>query len=66
MKPNPHGPLRIIIGGFKLVTNGLNSRQGDVSLEEAVDDPPGDSIGWVFNDASSGNIAWFNNYKWTL
>lgn len=58
MKPNPHGPLRIIIGGFKLVTNGLNSRQGDVSLEEAVDDPPGDSIGWVFNDASSGNIAW--------
>ena len=35
----------MIIGGFKLVTSGLSSRQGDVSLEEAVDDPPGDSIG---------------------
>lgn len=53
VKPNPHGPLRMIIGGFRLVTSGLSSRQGDVSLEEAVDDPPGDSIGWVFNDASS-------------
>lgn len=44
VKPNPHGPLLIIIGGFKLVTRGLNSRHGDVSLEEAVEDPPGDSI----------------------
>lgn len=28
------------MGGFKLVTNGDNSRHGDVSLELAVLDPP--------------------------
>lgn len=44
VKPKPHGPRRIITGGFKLVTRGLNSRQGEVSLEDAVDDPPGDSM----------------------
>lgn len=34
----------MIIAGFKLVTSGLNSRHGDVSRDEAVDEPPGDSI----------------------
>ena len=48
------------MGGFKLVTRGLNSRQGEVSLEDAVDDPPGDSIGWTFSGASSKRIYILN------
>jgi hypothetical protein len=36
----------MIIGGFKLVTRGDNSRQGEVSRELAVLDPPGDWTGW--------------------
>lgn len=40
MKPKPRGPRRMIIGGFKFVTSGDSSRHGDVSLDDAVDDPP--------------------------
>jgi hypothetical protein len=36
----------MIIGGLRLVTRGDNSRQGEVSLELAVLDPPGDWTGW--------------------
>jgi len=35
----------MIIGGFRLVTRGDNSLQGEVSLELAVLDPPGDWTG---------------------
>lgn len=53
VKPKPFGPLLMIIGGFRPVTRGLNSRQGEVSLDEAVDDPPGDSIDWCAAKGSS-------------
>lgn len=44
------------MGGFKLVTNGLSSRHGEVSLEEAVDEPPGDSIDRLLLEESSKKI----------
>lgn len=46
VKPNPRGPRRMIIGGLRLETRGDNSRQGEVSRELAVLDPPGDCTGW--------------------
>jgi hypothetical protein len=36
----------MIIGGLRLETRGDNSRQGEVSRELAVLDPPGDCTGW--------------------
>ena len=47
MNPKPCGPLLIIIGGFKELTNGEISLEGDASLDDAVLEPPGDwSNGW--------------------
>lgn len=40
VKPKPLGPRRIIMGGFRLVTSGDSSRQGEVSRDEAVLEPP--------------------------
>lgn len=44
VKPKPLAPRLIIIGGFKFVTRGESSRQGEVSLELAVLEPPGEGI----------------------
>lgn len=45
VKPKPAGPLRMMIGGFKLLTKGESSLHGEVSRELAVEEPPGDWIG---------------------
>ena len=47
VKPNPRGARRSTMGGLRLpVMVGESSRQGDVSRELAVlDPPPGDCIG---------------------
>lgn len=42
VKPKPAGPRRMMMGGFRLLTNGESSLQGEVSLELAVLEPPGD------------------------
>lgn len=52
VKPKPLAPLFIMIGGFKLVTRGESSRHGEVSLELAVLDPPGDGIDWGESSAA--------------
>ena len=44
MNPNPRGPRLTIIGAFKELIKGEKSLQGDASLDDAVLDPPGDSI----------------------
>lgn len=44
----------MIIGGFKLVTNGESSRHGDVSRELAVLEPPGD---WAAAAAATAATA---------
>ena len=46
VKPKPCGPLLIMIGGFRELTNGEISLEGEASLDEAVLEPPGDWIGW--------------------
>lgn len=45
VNPNPRGPLRTMMGAFKVLINGDRSLQGDASLDDAVLDPPGDCIG---------------------
>ena len=45
----------MIIGGLRLVTRGLSSRHGDVSRDEAVDEPPGDSMTW-FADVEGSTV----------
>lgn len=70
VNPKPQGPRRIMIGGLRLVTRGLSSRQGDVSREDAVEDPPGDSMDWPQIGGSSRTIrfvellGWKNGRKW--
>lgn len=44
VKPNPLGPLRTMIGGFKLLIKGGRSLQGETSLDDAELEPPGDWI----------------------
>jgi len=45
----------MIMGGLRLETRGDNSRQGEVSRELAVLDPPGDCTGWG-GESSEGII----------
>lgn len=40
VNPKPLGPLRMMMGGLRLVTKGDISRQGEVSRELAVLEPP--------------------------
>lgn len=47
VKPNPLGPLLIIIGGFKEFIRGEMSLHGEASLLEAVLDPPGLCMDWI-------------------
>lgn len=54
MNPKPDGPRLIITGGFKLVTRGESSLHGELSLELAVLDPPGDSI-WGISSEMNNN-----------
>ena len=44
VNPKPLGPRLTIIGAFKEFMIGEKSLQGDASLDDAVLDPPGDSI----------------------
>ena len=45
VKPNPRGDFLNTMGGFKLVVSGERSRDGEGSLDDAVEDPPGDPTG---------------------
>lgn len=42
VNPNPLGPRRTIIGGFRQLTRGDMSLHGETSLDEALLDHPGD------------------------
>jgi hypothetical protein len=50
----------MIIGGLRLVTRGDNSRQGEVSRELAVLDPPGD---WTGCGGQSSGITADSTHK---
>lgn len=45
VKPKPCGPRRMMVGGFRELTRGEISLEGEASLEEAVLEPPGDWMG---------------------